>query len=902
MKSNNFDEVLDQAVTEIRNERVDSNVVDEAAGRVWARLAAETAAQTKTSVPAIERIGDCADFQSLIPAYLTGSLSEARSLLLVDHTHECIPCRKAMKDARSNRVAPVKKAAVARRYSLQPVVLRWGIAAALIIGVGLVALPFLQRWAPLGGDLEATVQAAEGQVYQIADTRSTPVNSGQKLQKGERIRTAKGAHAFVRLGDGSVIEMKDRSEFSLTKDARGTTIHLNRGAIVVEAAKQGKQNLFVDTGDSHVSVAGTVFSVNSGTKGSRVSVIEGEVQMEHAGSERTLRGGEQATTNPSIEKIAVKDEVSWSRKAASYAQTLAAFSALNKELSRVAQPGVRNSTHLLDLMPENTIVYAALPNLTSTIVESHRIMQDRIKENAALRQWWEKEEGGRRAQNVDQVIGSIREFGDYLGDEIAVSVSMDEKGQPVAPLVLAELKNAAGFQQFIEQQIAKYAGNAKGNNQNRPAIRFVQDPLTATATATEPGKKSEELFIWIRNDLFAASPKLNQLQALATIVQGGVTSSFTSTPFHNRIAQVYQEGAGLVVAANLERVIEKAKPEIMKGAGAAQREGALKQLGILNLKYFVLDQTTAAGKTHTQATVSFSEAQRGIPSWLADPGPMGSLEYISPDANVVAGFVVRDPVKLVDDLLGVVETVSPDLRKNLDKQQADHGLDIRRDIAAPLGGEFAFAIDGPILPTPSWKMVFEVNDSAHLQQTLERIVTEVNKEAAKFGKKGLVWENGEIANRAYYTLKSADFSVEVNYTYVNGYVVMGPSRAMVERSVRMQEQGYTLRRSSRFTAGLPSDGNANFSALFYHNLAPLVQPFAERIANTASNLPQEQQQAIKAMAADMPPTLAYAYAQGDSITFAANTEGGPFGLSPATLLGVPNALEMQHILQQGMKK
>ena len=68
------------------------------------------------------------------------------------------------------------------------------------------------------------------------------------------------------------------------------------------------------------------------------------------------------------------------------------MSALNKELGKVAQPGVRNSTHLLDLMPENTVVYAALPNLTSTIVESHRIMQERINQNAALRQWWEKEQ------------------------------------------------------------------------------------------------------------------------------------------------------------------------------------------------------------------------------------------------------------------------------------------------------------------------------------------------------------------------------------------------------------------------------------------------------------------------------------------------------------------------------
>jgi hypothetical protein len=651
-----------------------------------------------------------------------------------------------------------------------------------------------------------------------------------------------------------------------------------------------------------VSVTGTVFSVNSGTKGSRVSVIEGEVHLDHAGSERVLRGGEQATTNAAIERIPVKDEVAWSRKAARYAETLAAFTSLNKELGKISLPGVRNSTHLLDLMPENTIVYAALPNLTSTIIESHRIMQERINQNAALREWWEKGEGSHRRPNVDQVIGSIREFGNYLGDEIAVSVSMDDKGEPVAPLVLAELKNSAGFQQFVEQQIAKYGGNSPANDQTRPAIRFVPDPLTATATATEPGKKLDELYVWIQNDLFAASPRLQQLQDLATIVQKGATSSFTETAFHNRIAQVYQEGAGLVVAANLERLIERTKPELTKGAGGEKRESALKQLGILNLKYFVLDQTSEEGKTHTQATVSFNEAQRGIPSWLAAPGPMGSLEYISPDANVVAGFVVKDPVKLVDDLLGVIETVSPDLRKNLDKQQAERGLDIRRDIAAPLGGEFAFAIDGPILPTPSWKMVFEVNDSAHLQQTLERVVGEINNEAAKLGKTGLVWERAEIAGRSYYTLKSGDFGVQVNYTYVNGYVVMGPSLAMVERSVHSQEQGYTLLRSARFTAGLPADGNANFSALFYHNLAPLVRPFAERIANSAGNLPQEQQQAIKAMAADMPPTLAYAYAQGDSITFAANTEGGPFGLSPATLLGVPNSLEIQHILQQGMKK
>lgn len=892
----NTESILDKVTADIRNEQVDSATVHAAAERVWAQLSVEHS-ELKDTMTTIgrERIENCSDFQSLIPAYLNNELSEARSLLLVDHTHECIPCRRAMKDARSRSVAPKKTAVVARRYSVQPVILRWGIAAALVIGFGLLALPFIQRYAPFGGDLEATVQAAEGQVYQIADTKSTAINAGEKLAKGERVRTAKDAHAFVRLGDGSMIEMRERSELSLTNNAQGTTIHLNRGSIMVEAAKQQNGRLFVDTGDSSIAVTGTVFSVDSGTKGSRVSVVEGEVRFDHKGTERILRPGEQATTNPSIEMIPVKDDVAWSRKAAGYVQTLAALSGLNKELNKVQQPGVRNSTHLLDLMPENTVVYAALPNLTSTIAESHRIMQERINQNPALRQWYEKEQTGRhRGPGMDQVIGTVREFGEYLGDEVAVSLSMNEKGEPNSPLVLAELKNSAGFRQFLEQQIAKYAGNQQG----RPNLQFVDDPLTATAATTEAGKKTDTLYVWIRNDLFAASPRLDQLQSLAGVMQKGNTSPFTGTAFHGRISQIYKEGAGLVVAANLEQLIEKNKVEMTKG-DVAQHEGALKQLGILNLKHFALDQKEDQGKTHTRAVLSFSEA-RGIPSWLAEPAPMGSLEYISPDANVVAGFVVKDPVSLVDDLLGVVETVSPDLRKNLDKLQAERGLDIRKDFAAPLGGEFAFAIDGPILPTPSWKMVFEVNDPQHLQQTLERVVAEVNKEAARFGKTGLVWERAEISGRTYYTLKSTDFGLEVNLTYVNGYMVAGPSRAMVERAVRSQEAGYSLLRSARFTAGLPADGNANFSAIFYHNLGPLVQPFADRIASSANNLPQEQAEAIKKMAADMPPTLAYAYAQGDSITFAANTEGGPFGLSPASLLGMPNALEIQHILSRGM--
>src|SRR5678816_3697124 len=116
-----------------------------------------------------------------------------------------------MKEARSRRTTFAKAPVKAKRYSLQPVVLRWGIAAALVIGFGLLAIPIMQRYWPFG-EFEATVQAAEGQVFQVADTRTAAVSTGAKLQKGEKVRTAKDARAVVRLADGSLVEMKERSE------------------------------------------------------------------------------------------------------------------------------------------------------------------------------------------------------------------------------------------------------------------------------------------------------------------------------------------------------------------------------------------------------------------------------------------------------------------------------------------------------------------------------------------------------------------------------------------------------------------------------------------------------------------------------------------------------------------
>src|SRR5215204_4205122 len=231
-------------------------------------------------------------------------------------------------------------------------------------------------------------------VFVLSDAQIRQLEPGEQLQKGERVRTAKDSNALLRLADGSTVEMRERSEFSVTENRRGVTIKLERGDVIVEAAKQHNGRLYVQTPDSLVSVKGTIFAVESGTKGSRVSVVEGEVEVNHGGKDETLLPGDQTTTNRSLDKTPVQQNVAWSRNAARYAGLVSDLAKLRRDVNQqLARPGVRYSSKFVDLSPENTAFYAALQTLRESIAESQRIMQERISQNPALAEWWKGSRG-----------------------------------------------------------------------------------------------------------------------------------------------------------------------------------------------------------------------------------------------------------------------------------------------------------------------------------------------------------------------------------------------------------------------------------------------------------------------------------------------------------------------------
>src|SRR5207253_113887 len=158
----------------------------------------------------------------------------------------------------------------------------------------------------------ARIDSVEGQAYLIGPAGERALKAGDEVVAGEFIRTGANARAKVRLFESCQVEMNQRAELAVTATRRDTTIHLDQGSIIVQAARRRTGHLYVSAPDCTVAVTGTVFSVNSGTKGSRVAVIEGEVHVKHAGAESILHSGDVVATTQSVGVVPVREEIAWS--------------------------------------------------------------------------------------------------------------------------------------------------------------------------------------------------------------------------------------------------------------------------------------------------------------------------------------------------------------------------------------------------------------------------------------------------------------------------------------------------------------------------------------------------------------------------------------------------------------
>ena len=854
-------EMLDRAADGVRATQPDPEEVRRAAERVWARLAAEAGIESAAVPRSADDVGSitgCADVQAHIPALLAGELPASRRLLIEDHTRECVPCRRALIAARTGKPAhtaaprPAAQVIRSRRHWMP-------LAAAVIALVALAGWFFTDGL--FAGEV-AQVAQADGVLLGLdgsAEGGIAPLAVGTMIDAGRSFRTGKGSTAVVRLKDGSEVELAERTQVSIRERRRGTTVHVDRGAVIVEAADQRQKHLYVATSDALVSVTGTIFSVEHGVRGSRVGVVEGEVHVEAAGRDVVLHPGQQTTSRASLAPVPVARQVAWSRNVDRYLSLLAELQGLRRELeARVPSTESRFASDLAGYVPAETFAFVAIPNLTTTIEQSWQVFRERLEVSPTLAEWWGARQESGDAAEIDDAIARLTALGSHLGDEVVIALPGDGDGEPEGVLVLAEVADADAFAAAVEAEIARVAAEQGAEGEGITVVRDLGELSGA----------EEGLIVWVSDGLMAASDSPQTLAALAGAVAAG-GSGFASSPLGEAVARAYEDGTQWLLAVDLGSAME---------AEMASDE-ELAATGFGDIERLLVEYWDEGERSVMSAELSFAGERQGIASWLAAPAPMGSLDFISPDAHAAAAFVVKEPSAMIEDLFAIAGSDDPELAR----LEQEIGLSLRDDVAAPLGGEVAFALDGPFLPKPAWKAVLEVYDPARLQHTIEVAVARLNDRLREEGEAQVTLSSEQGGGRTWHRLDTqyAGFS----WTYVDGYLLAAPSRALLERTLDQRDAGTTLAASGRFRELLPRDARADFSALFYQNIGPALAPLAGGVSALGEGMSESQQQALTELVRDAKPTVAYAYGEPDRVIFAGTGPGGPFGMGFSALSG-----------------
>src|SRR3954462_3245092 len=738
---------LERALQEMRDEAVDTEILEAARARVW---------DTMTNAAG----SGCAEFRPDLRAYLSGTLAAGRRVLLEDHISRCPACRASIAEMKGERRVIAMPQRVSSRWR------RWGslaAAAALFLSVLYLGRDTIDAWMAPGGP-RATVVSANGGLYRLP---GGALAAGASIGEKELIRTGPGAHAVLRLADGSTVDVNQRTEMYVTAAWSGQAIHLQRGDVIVQAAKQRRGHLRVLTRDSIASVKGTVFAVSAGMGGSVVSVVEGSVAVDRPGRQVLLRPGQQAASNPALVS-SVADAVSWSPNADEYIQILASFAKIGEQMAQFQTP-LRTSSALLSYLPAGAFVYGAVPNPGGNIGQGLAAAEQQALENAAFRTWWNSDTG----MELRRIVDRVKSVSSMLGDEVVFSVASAGAGSDV-PMVMARVQPG-----------------------QRTALASALDALFAEAhESSRPYSVSDELMV------VSDSP-------VHLDWAGGHLSHAAGSPFAAAIAERYHRGAGWLIGVDAAPVMA------MAAAGDAP---PIEFAGVTGMKYLFLEQRSPAGAEENEVTAMFDGERRGMASWLAEGGSGGAAEYLPADA-LVAGYVsVREPGQLFQEFSALVTKEDKSFDGELTKLDEKLGAGFVQNLTAAIGTEAAFALQGFSVSGPTWVIAGLTNNPAVIDSSLATVVDRFNAELAPAdqGKRATLAEES-VNGQVWHTLKVGGLPFGVTWTYDRGYIILSSDRGTAERAVATRNSGSALVWSSAFQAQLPASSAIHPSAFAWVN-------------------------------------------------------------------------------------
>jgi hypothetical protein len=641
------------------------------------------------------------------------------------------------------------------------------------------------------------------------------------------------------------VELNERTALEVGARGRNMTVSLDGGDVIVQAAKRTSGHLYVRTPDCRVAVTGTVFTVNSGLKGSRVAVLQGAVQVTHAGIHSMLKPGDQITTNENLVPEPLEEQVSWSPDRQKYIGILAQLALVEHRISQIPLPGPRYSSDLLPRVPADTLLYVSIPNLGEFLTQANQIFHDQLSQSAELQQWWSK--GHNHTEELDALVEKVHDISTYLGDE-AVIVGVKETSHP-GFAVLADVEKG-GLADLLKQQAADAAA---GDN-------FIVLDEQSLGTASGTGNE-HTAYALIRPKEVIFSNDTALLKQLSAQLDEGA-SGFAGSDFGKQIAAAYDRGAGIILAADLHQMMANAPAHMAVHSG--RHSAAMANSGMEDLRYLIAEHRETNGMPQNHLNLQFSGTRERVASWLGAPAPIGSLDFVSTNTAAAVAGLSKDPKAIADDLIAMAAGGGAG-NSGFDEAKSKLGIDVREDLMANLGGDFLLALDGPVLPTPSWKAVIEVNNASQLESTLERLVQAVNTQAQGPKSHQAAIDPSDAGGQRFYAVRDVTSgTVVANYTFSGGYMIIAPTRALLMDALKTHANGTSLGRSAAFRALLPKDENENYSAVAYQNLSPVLNPLLQYFNGESAD-------ALRTLAADSRPTAICAFGNDSGIEVASDS-------------------------------
>ncbi len=539
---------------------------------------------------------------------------------------------------------------------------------------------------------------------------------------------------------------------------------------------------------------------------------------------------------------------------------LTEFGQLMKKIQDGVQfPPARSQSRLLPLLPESTVFYAALPNYGNASHQALTIFQQEVKDNPDLRGWWQRGEIASEGPKIEDGLDKFYQFSQYLGDEIVVSGATEGHKKDPSLLILAEVRKP-GLKIFLQQMSKELAGKSQ------TPVRVLD---LAELAAANDAQGEQNLVILVRPDFVIAALDLRSLRSFNTRLDRN-SREFASTPFGQRLMQAYEGGTTAVAGADVQTILQQLP------TSTDQNEKLFRRSGFADMKYLIWEHKSVDSQAASQMELTFTGPRKGIASWLAAPGPLGSLDFVSPKAVMATAVLLKNPAEIFDDIRDLATVSNPNAFAGIEQMEQGLRLSLRDDLLAHLSGEIALEVDRFAQPEFVWKVILKADDAERLQTVLNTLLATAPVNPRQI-------EDGGIT---YHTLRipSGQKTVEIGYAFVDGYLIVASSRDDVAEAIRLHRSGESLGKSSKFLASLPPGHLSEVSALFYED------PMAMAALNL-QRLSPEMAQSISQLGAEKSPAVIAAYGEESAIREASRSGGVDVGAGlVVAAIAIPNLL------------